>query len=302
MDLEFQQLDLRYEGLRVRRPGVEKRLLASLAQSGQLMPIVVVAASDPARFTVVDGYKRVRGLRQLRHDTVAAIHWDLSESDALLLDRFMRTRTSETALEQGWLLREMVGRFALSLEELARRFDRSVSWVSRRLALVKELPEEIQERVRNGEIVAYAAMKYFVPLARANRMQSRLLAQRIAGKGVSSRQVEALYAAWRGSTSEGRARIVSEPLLFLRSQGDLDLKHSEALIVSLLRDLDILVLVARRAEGKLQEGPPLPACDQDEIRQTFQRVRVEMDRLSRRIPKEILSVGSGVAAHDPAAL
>jgi hypothetical protein len=41
---------------------------------------------------------------------------------------------------------------------------RSVSWVSRRLALVRELPESIQEHVRRGEIVAHAAEKYLVPL------------------------------------------------------------------------------------------------------------------------------------------
>jgi len=43
----------------------------------------------------------------------------------------------ETALEQGWLLAELEQHFGYGLEELARRFDRSVSWVSRRLALVE---------------------------------------------------------------------------------------------------------------------------------------------------------------------
>ena len=43
MDLEFHQLDLRFEHLRVRRPDRERRLLASLAASGQQVPIVVVA-------------------------------------------------------------------------------------------------------------------------------------------------------------------------------------------------------------------------------------------------------------------
>jgi ParB family chromosome partitioning protein len=44
----------------------------------------------------------------------------------------------------------MEQRFGYSLDELARRFDRSVSWVSRRLALVELLPEAIQQRVREG--------------------------------------------------------------------------------------------------------------------------------------------------------
>src|SRR5450755_5034041 len=59
---------------------------------------------------------------------------------ALLLDRSLRFSPQESALEQGWLLWEMEQRLGYSLEDLARRFDRSVSWVSRRLALVELLP------------------------------------------------------------------------------------------------------------------------------------------------------------------
>jgi hypothetical protein len=43
MQLEFHQLDRRWEHLRVRHPARQRRLLASLAESGQQTPIVVVA-------------------------------------------------------------------------------------------------------------------------------------------------------------------------------------------------------------------------------------------------------------------
>jgi len=46
----------------------------------------------------------------------------------------------ETALEEGWLLAERERRFGEGLDELARRLDRSSSWVSRRPALVDQLP------------------------------------------------------------------------------------------------------------------------------------------------------------------
>ena len=59
-------------------------------------------------------------------------------------------------------------RFGLGQEELGRRFDKSKSWVSRRLSLVADLPTAIQDSVRQGKLGAHAAMKYFVPLARAN--------------------------------------------------------------------------------------------------------------------------------------
>jgi hypothetical protein len=58
----------------------------------------------------------------------------MSEVEALVLDRSLRWGERETALEEGWLLAELEQRFGYGLEELARRFDRSTSWVSRRLA------------------------------------------------------------------------------------------------------------------------------------------------------------------------
>jgi ParB-like chromosome segregation protein Spo0J len=59
MQLEFHQLDRRWEHLRVREPHRQRRLLASLADSGQQTPIVVVAAGPPDRYLVIDGHKRV---------------------------------------------------------------------------------------------------------------------------------------------------------------------------------------------------------------------------------------------------
>jgi len=42
MQLEFHQLDRRWEQLRVRHPARQRRLLASLAEVGQQTPLVVV--------------------------------------------------------------------------------------------------------------------------------------------------------------------------------------------------------------------------------------------------------------------
>jgi ParB family transcriptional regulator, chromosome partitioning protein len=150
MRLEFHQLDRRWEHLRVRAPHRQRRLLASLAESGQQTPIVVVLSKDNCeRYLVIDGHKRIAALQQLGRDTVEATVWAMSEAEALLLDRTMRFSRPETALEQGWLLSEMEQRFGYSLEELARRFDRSTSWVSRRLALVawREGSHVVRERI-----------------------------------------------------------------------------------------------------------------------------------------------------------
>ena len=115
--------------------------------------MVVAAEGQADRYVVIDGYKRIAALEQLGRDTVEAVVWPMSEAAAVLLDRSLRLSEHETALEVGWLLAELEQRFGYGLDELARRFDRSVSWVSRRLALVEVLPEAIQQQVREGKIL-----------------------------------------------------------------------------------------------------------------------------------------------------
>jgi ParB family transcriptional regulator, chromosome partitioning protein len=81
MQLEFHQLDRRWEHLRVRHPERQRRLWASLAASGQQTPIVVVVVADrPDRYLVIDGYQRIAALEQLGRDTVEAVVWRRANS------------------------------------------------------------------------------------------------------------------------------------------------------------------------------------------------------------------------------
>src|SRR5213082_2582187 len=218
MQLEFHQLDRRYEFLRVRNPQRQQQLLVSLAATGQQTPIIVVAVADqPDRYLVIDGCQRIAALEQLGRDTVEAVIWPMSEAEALVLERSMRLSERDTALEQGWLLAELEQRFGYSMDDLARRFDRSTSWVSRRLALVELLPKMIQQKVRMGEIPAHVAMKYLVPVARANIEDCQRMADAFARHRFTSRQAGQLYAAWRDASPQIRQRILEEPQLFLKA-------------------------------------------------------------------------------------
>jgi ParB family chromosome partitioning protein len=117
----------------------------------------------------------------------------MSEAEALLLSRSLRFGPQESALEQGWLLAEMEQRFGHGLDELARRFDRSTSWVSRRLALVELLPEAIQQQVREGKLRAQVAMKYLVPVARVNADDCTRMAAVFVAHRYDTRQAGQLY-------------------------------------------------------------------------------------------------------------
>ena len=289
MELEFHQLDLRYQSLRRRSPEREKRLLASLAQHGQQMPIVVVAAEGGAR-AVVDGYKRVRALKTLKADTVEATVWELPEAEALLLERLMRSAEGDGPFEQAWLLHELVARFELAQAELARRFDKSVSWVCRRLALVEELPEEIQRQVREGTIVAHAAMKYLVPLARANRGDALKLVAGLGGRRPSSRQMGALYGAWLHGGAKSRELLLADPWLFLKTQEELQRAKAEpSASQQLLGDFGALGGVSRRASRRLREGlaRQLAEGERDEVRRCLTQAKADAEALFALGSKEL---------------
>lgn len=294
MNVELQQLDLRYEKLRAYKPEAERKLVGSLAAIGQQVPVVVVRGTEPGRFVLVDGYKRVRALRRLGQDLVGATCWDLSEAEALVLDRLMRTGEGATALEQGWLLHELYLRFELSLEDLGRRFARSASWVSRRLALVGELPGAIQEHVQRGRLPAHAAMKFLVPLARANPDACDRLVTAIAGQGLTNREIGQLYAAWRDGLPAIRERILTAPLLFLKARHvAIAVPEDEGRL--LMDDLDMLAAIARRARRRLRQGvfrrllPP----ERQEVTRLETAARDEMAHLAARLREEEPDAGPG---------
>ncbi len=300
MQLERHQLDLRYEALRSRSTLRERRLLASIAEVGQQVPVVVVR--DAARYVVVDGYKRVRVLGRLGHDIVLATVWDLAEADALVLECILRAGQAGSAIEQGWVLRELGQRFGLALDDLARRFDRTKSWVSRRIALVGELPAAVQRHVRAGAIGAHAAMKYLVPLARANPDDCTRLADAIAPSRPSSRQMGELYAAYVAGNAGARALLVRDPVLVLRARAVVALEDQTP-VEHLLDDLRIVGAVACRAHGRLRRGAldGSTAAERARVRQARGEAVAAVESLQRRFETEGDDARSHDALGDPAA-
>jgi len=289
MQLEFHQLDRRWEHLRVRHPQRQRRLLASLADAGQQTPIVVVAlAGEANRYLVIDGYRRIAALQQLGRDTVEAVVWPMSEAEALLLDRSLRVSDQESALEQGWLLQELEQRFGYGLEELARRFDRSVSWVSRRLALVELVPEAVQQQVREGKISAHAAMKFLVPMARIDVESCQRMAAIFAQHHCDTRQAGQLYAAWRDGSAAIRKRILEAPDLFLRVQQQSESKTAAADVPELFRDLEMVVAIVNRANRRLAGAAvaEMDATQCEAVLRQAAHARYQLGRLAVRIEKE----------------
>lgn len=218
VELNLEALDLKYARLSVRRPSAERRLLTSLGESGQQSPVIVVAGSEAGCYTVVDGHKRVHALRKLKADVVKAVVWELSEAEALATAYQLWAQGHRDVFEEGWLVAELHRGCGWSLGAISQRLVRSKSWVSKRLALVEELPEWMSDEIAGGRIGAHAAANYLVPLTRVNAGDGRRLAESIRGLALSDRQIGELYAGYRASVGAARRKIVESPLLFLKAR------------------------------------------------------------------------------------
>lgn len=268
MQLEIHQLVQRYAALRICSRSRGGRLLASLLEHGQQTPVTVVPHLEEAhRYVLIDGYARVRALTELGHDLVAVLVWPLPEAEALVLSH-KASRRRPTALEEGWLLWELLREHGLSRRELCLRMERSASWVSRRMALVTALPEEVQRAVQRGQVSAQAAMKSLVPLARANAAHCEALIARLGTDGLSVREAARLYEAWRSADASGRERIVSQPGLCLAALAEPEPKTSAASL--LLNDARVLARIAARAERKVTDDDALEGIG-DELKRLLRR-------------------------------
>lgn len=316
MELEFHQLDRRLKHLRAARPEQQRRLLASLATSGQQTPIVVVEVANPTeptsqqvvraspaqpasqhdldqhlqpnRYLVIDGYKRIEALKQLGRDKVEAVVWPLSEAEALVLDRSIRFSDCETALEQGWLLQELEERFGYEVEELARLFDRSVSWVTRRLELVELLPESVQQQVREGKLSALVATKYLAPVAEVSLDDCLRMAEAFARHRFNTRQAGDLYKAWREGSPLTRGRILDQPELYLKARRQLEQQGPPTpAAAELLHDLEMVEAITKRAARRVSHAAlEMNRRQCEQARRQINRALAQLNEVARRIPKE----------------
>jgi len=200
------------------------------------------------------------------------------------------------------LLAELEQRFGYGLDELARRFDRSVSWVSRRLKMVELLPDTIQQQVREGRIAAHLAMKFLVPVARVRLQDCEPMAAAFAKHRCDTLQAGQLYAAWRDGSAVIRQRILAEPELFFKAQRQwakpplteyaetngypqVEPAAPSAPAAALLRDLEMVVAIVSRASRRVA-GAGMDRSQCEDARRKIDRVRHQLNHLSEQIQKE----------------
>lgn len=285
--LELAQLHLRYASLRITDPVRRARLEQALAREGQQVPVLVIAG-DADTYVLIEGYGRVEALKRLARDTVLATVLDMREADALVLRHRLDHGAPRSALEEGWLVTTLLD-CGKSQVEVAIALAKSTAWVSRRLALVRILPEVAQDAVRTARIGAGSAEKFLVPLSRGNAAHCTKLVEGLRTIRPTQRQLLCLYTAWKGANDEVRQKIVEQPLLYLKV--DEALKHKDPgddADLTAVRDVEAIAGVCGRARKGLRDGAyvRLRAEHRPQFVAAWEEARLAFDAVKNLVAKE----------------
>jgi ParB family chromosome partitioning protein len=218
LDLDLHRLELRFASSRLVEPRAVARIAHSIERCGQVVPCIVVAASDGTggeRLVLIDGYRRVAALRRLGRDTARVEQWTCDLTDALL-GLLARTQNRPLAsIEEALLIRELMQGLGLSQHDLARRCGRDVSWVSRRLQLLSGLPDAALTALRDGRLSSWSAGRIVAPVARANTEHADQLLVALAAAPLSTRELRCWFEHYQKAFRSARDHMVSRPRLFI---------------------------------------------------------------------------------------
>ena len=253
-EIELARLDLRYEGYRMKQPGIEGRLLASVAERGIEEPLEGVDVGEVS--ILLNGFKRVRCARKL--GLAVAPYTSLGEDAALGIMSLLRTSNNKALgiLEQAGFIDELKTLYKMNTAEIAQELSRSKAWVSMRSGLIGEMGPKIRERLFAGAFPVYAYMYTLRPFMRMNggkKSEIEDFVEVLSGKNLSVREIEQLANGYfRGPESfrdEIRRGHIALPLKRMREVPEAAEGCNE-FERTLLKDLEITQKYMQRVMGK----------------------------------------------------
>jgi predicted transcriptional regulator len=199
--VELAELDLRYEGCRLKSPTAEARLLAAIAQAGIQQPLQGVELAGTR--VLLDGFKRLRCAHKLHLSTVPFVSLAPDEAAGIICLLRAANEHALSLLEQARFLDELQAGCGLSVAEIAEQLSRSKAWVSLRLGVLAELSPVVREALFDGSFPVYSYLYTLRPFRRLNGAAAiDEFVAALRGKRLSARQIERLaHGFFRGPES-----------------------------------------------------------------------------------------------------
>jgi len=129
-----------------------KLLMKSLEEDGQLHPITVRLLPD-GKYEIIDGLHRVEAAKRLGWKDIEAniITIDDLEAKFLALKANLVRRNLEP-IQEGEIIHRIMVKHGLTEKQVAKKLGVSVEWVSKRLALVLKVHDEVKKLVADGKL------------------------------------------------------------------------------------------------------------------------------------------------------
>jgi ParB/RepB/Spo0J family partition protein len=194
----------------MRNSTVEDRLFLSIEQQGIHTPLSGIESSEQG-FILLDGFKRYRAAQKLKIDQlpIDSIGDDFVPGFLTLLRQVNHSRLS--ALEEASFLRDLHTGYHLSFSEIARRVNRSVSWVSMRINLITTMRDDVKEKILQGKFPLRSYMYTLAPFTRVknNAGEIRKFIDVTSGKNYSTRDIATLSKAFFSDDTKVKEQILS---------------------------------------------------------------------------------------------
>jgi ParB family chromosome partitioning protein len=189
-------------------------LATSIALHGVLQPIVVRATADGG-YELIAGERRLRAARIAGLTHIPAVVRESADGEQLELALVENLQRQDlNAIEEATAYRELINRFALSHEDVARRVGKSRVAISNALRLL-DLTPETREAIAEGRI-SEGHGRALAALTIPELQRAALLI--VLERHLSVRQTEELVRRKRDSGAPKRTGAISDDLADLEAQ------------------------------------------------------------------------------------
>ena len=185
-----------------------EELAASIRTNGLFEPVLARSLGDTNAYEILSGHCRVRAVRRLRRQTILCQVLSCDDHTAKLIFCSARMLTrSLSAIEEAFILQDLVPGDAMSMTAAGQLFGRGKWWVSRRLKLISALEPAVQSEVGRGTLPPRLAQE-LARLPQGNADQSRMLSL-IRQHHLSKDELACLVDHWLRADGVERERLIA---------------------------------------------------------------------------------------------
>jgi ParB-like chromosome segregation protein Spo0J len=160
----------KFAELRIVKPRMVLAMERSLVKYGQLSPVVCMRVDEG--YEMIDGFKRLHASRRLHRETLTARVLTTTERACkAAMIQLNKAGGSISDLEEAMVLRSLYRDDKLPQSEIAVLLGRHKSWVSRRIALIERVSDEVRQDIRLG-IMSVSVGREVARLPRGNQKEA----------------------------------------------------------------------------------------------------------------------------------